>query len=164
MKDLKFEQKRSLTRDEAADLLAELAKAFREGGEAELELGTGVLSLRVPEKFRTEVEFEVGGGEIELEIELKWRTDGGRGASAEAAPGRKAGEPRAAAEPEAAATSGAAESDEETGGSDAPAAPSDTRSRKSTSSAQKRSPAKRSTAKRTPAKRTSAKRSSAKQP
>ncbi|MFJ9811742.1 amphi-Trp domain-containing protein [Streptomyces sp. NPDC101158] len=162
MKDLKFEQKRSLTRDEAADLLAELAKAFREGGEAELELGTGVLSLRVPEEFRTEVEFEVGGGEIELEIELKWRTDGGRGASP--APGRKAGEPRAAADPEADATSGAAESDEETGGSAAPAAPSDTRSRKSTSPAQKRSPAKRSTAKRTPAKRTSAKRSSAKQP
>ncbi|MFE6360284.1 amphi-Trp domain-containing protein [Streptomyces sp. NPDC057806] len=72
MKDLKFEQKNSLSRLEAADQLAALAQALRDGGEAELDLGRGVLSLRIPDELRTEVEFEVGDGEIELEIELKW--------------------------------------------------------------------------------------------
>lgn len=89
MKDLKFEQKSSLTRTEAADQLEALADALRAGEEAELPMGPGVLSLRVPEELRSEVEFEVGDGEIELEIELKWRT--GRGSRDTAAPERKAG-------------------------------------------------------------------------
>ncbi|MGW6389777.1 amphi-Trp domain-containing protein [Streptomyces sp. NPDC055103] len=78
MKDLKFERKRSLSRHEVADQLAALAAALREGGEAELELGSGTLSLRIPDELRSEVEFEVGDGEIELEIELKWSTRGPR--------------------------------------------------------------------------------------
>ncbi|MFE1442225.1 amphi-Trp domain-containing protein [Streptomyces sp. NPDC058739] len=73
-KDLSFEWKNSLSRQEAADRLSALADALREGGEAELELGSGVVSLRFPDKLRTEVEVEVGDGEIELEIELKWST------------------------------------------------------------------------------------------
>ncbi|WP_137989311.1 amphi-Trp domain-containing protein [Streptomyces vilmorinianum] len=74
MKDLKFEQKRSLSRLEAADQLVALADALRQGGEAELELGSGTLSLRIPDDLRSEVEFEVGDGEIELEIEFTWPT------------------------------------------------------------------------------------------
>ncbi|MFE3580192.1 amphi-Trp domain-containing protein [Streptomyces vinaceus] len=74
MSDLKFEQKSSLSRLEAADRLSALAEALRHGGNAELELGPGTLSLRVPDEIRTEVEVEVGDGEIELEIELKWPT------------------------------------------------------------------------------------------
>ncbi|MFF0217687.1 amphi-Trp domain-containing protein [Streptomyces vinaceus] len=74
MSDLKFEQKSSLSRLEAADQLSALAEALRHGGNAELELGPGTLSLRVPDEIRTEVEVEVGDGEIELEIELKWPT------------------------------------------------------------------------------------------
>ncbi|WP_055599042.1 amphi-Trp domain-containing protein [Streptomyces aureus] len=74
MKDLKFEQKRSLSRAEAADQLTALATALRQGGEAELELGAGTLSLRIPDELRCELEFEVSGGEIELEIEFKWPT------------------------------------------------------------------------------------------
>ncbi|MFF7276403.1 amphi-Trp domain-containing protein [Streptomyces griseorubiginosus] len=75
MKDLKFEQKSSLSRAEAADRLDALAAALREGGEAELELGSGTtVSLRIPDDLRTEVEVEVGDGEIELEIEFKWST------------------------------------------------------------------------------------------
>ncbi|TXS29741.1 amphi-Trp domain-containing protein [Streptomyces sp. ms191] len=74
MKDLKFEQKRSLSRLEAADQLSALAEALRQGGEAELELGSGTLSMRIPEELRSEVEFEVGDGEIELEIEFTWPT------------------------------------------------------------------------------------------
>ncbi|MFE7583039.1 amphi-Trp domain-containing protein [Streptomyces gardneri] len=72
MKDLKFERKRSVSRLEAADQLTALAAALRKGGEAELELGAGTLSLHVPDEFRSEVELEIEDGEIELEIELKW--------------------------------------------------------------------------------------------
>ncbi|WP_354637936.1 amphi-Trp domain-containing protein [Kitasatospora camelliae] len=74
MKDLKFEQKRSMSRVEAAAQLEAVAAALRRGGEAELEFGPGTLELRVPEEVRAEFEVEVGDGEIELEIELKWST------------------------------------------------------------------------------------------
>ncbi|MFF7313487.1 amphi-Trp domain-containing protein [Streptomyces sp. NPDC008137] len=74
MTDLKFEQKRSLTRLEAADQLTALAAALREGGDAELELGSGTLSLRIPDDLRSEMEFEIDNGEIELEIEFTWPT------------------------------------------------------------------------------------------
>nr|WP_202506908.1 amphi-Trp domain-containing protein [Streptomyces sp. SID1046] len=74
VKDLKFEQKSSLSRLEAADQLSALAEALRHGGNAELELGPGKMSLRVPDELRTEIEVEVGDGEIEMEIELKWPT------------------------------------------------------------------------------------------
>ncbi|MER6678057.1 amphi-Trp domain-containing protein [Streptomyces sp. NPDC000983] len=74
MKDLKFEQKRSLSRLEAADQLTALADALREGGEARLELSPGTLSLRIPDDLRSEIEVEIGDGEIELEIEFKWPT------------------------------------------------------------------------------------------
>ncbi|MEV5726307.1 amphi-Trp domain-containing protein [Streptomyces pharetrae] len=87
MKDVKFEHKRSLSRTEAADQLAALAQALREGGEAELELGSGVLSLRIPDELSSEVELEVGDGEVQLEVELTWPA--GR-ASAAAAPGADA--------------------------------------------------------------------------
>ncbi|MGW7318741.1 amphi-Trp domain-containing protein [Streptomyces sp. NPDC054854] len=74
MSDLKFEQKRSLSRSEAAEQLSALAEALREGGNAEVTLGSGVLSLRMPDELRSEIEIEVDGDEIELEIELKWTT------------------------------------------------------------------------------------------
>ncbi|MFG3227330.1 amphi-Trp domain-containing protein [Kitasatospora sp. NPDC048194] len=74
MKDLEFEQKRTLSRDEAADQLDALAAALRRGGQAELDLGPGKLTLRIPDELRTEIEVELNDGEIELEIELAWRT------------------------------------------------------------------------------------------
>jgi len=74
MKDLKFERKASLSRFEAADQLSSLAAALREGEDAELELGPGRLSLRIPDDLRSEIEVEIGDGEIELEIEFKWPT------------------------------------------------------------------------------------------
>ncbi|MEU9073847.1 amphi-Trp domain-containing protein [Kitasatospora sp. NPDC004745] len=80
MKDLEFEQKRTLSRAEAADQLEALAAALRRGGQAELELGPGKLTLRIPDELRTEIEVELEDGEIELEIEFSWRTgqaDGG---------------------------------------------------------------------------------------
>ncbi|MBC2906584.1 amphi-Trp domain-containing protein [Streptomyces cupreus] len=74
MSDLKIEQKRSLSRLEAADRLAALASALRQGEDAELELEPWTLSLRIPSELHSEIELEVGGGEIELEIEFKWST------------------------------------------------------------------------------------------
>ncbi len=87
MTDLKFEQKRSLSRLEAADQLTALAAALREGGEAELELSPGTLSLRIPDDLRSEMEVEIGDGEIELEIEFKWPTAPTRPAPSRAATG-----------------------------------------------------------------------------
>ncbi|WP_432178724.1 amphi-Trp domain-containing protein [Streptomyces sp. NBC_00063] len=81
MSDLKFEQKRKLSRLEAADQLTAFADALRKGGDAELELGAGTLSLRLPDDLRSEIEVEVGDGEIELEIEFKWPTASARTAS-----------------------------------------------------------------------------------
>ncbi|MCX5441495.1 MULTISPECIES: amphi-Trp domain-containing protein [unclassified Streptomyces] len=81
MRDLKFEQKRTLSRLEAADQLTAFADALRKGGDAELELGAGTLSLRLPDDLRSEIEVEVGDGEIELEIEFKWPTASARTAS-----------------------------------------------------------------------------------
>ncbi|MFD5322992.1 amphi-Trp domain-containing protein [Streptomyces sp. NPDC127092] len=74
MTDLKYEQKRSMSRVEAADQLSALADALRKGGDAELELGAGTLSLRIPDELRGELEFEVDDGEVELEIEFTWST------------------------------------------------------------------------------------------
>ncbi|MFF3454624.1 amphi-Trp domain-containing protein [Streptomyces sp. NPDC002730] len=89
MKDLKFEQKRSLSRLEAADQLTALAAALRQGGDAELEVGLSKLSLRIPDDLRSEIEIEVGDGEIELEIEFKWPTAPTRTAPSQAVAGTK---------------------------------------------------------------------------
>ncbi|MER8186011.1 amphi-Trp domain-containing protein [Kitasatospora sp. NPDC094015] len=74
MKDLEFEQKRTLSRLEAADRISALADALRHGSNAELDLGPGRLSLRIPDEVECEIEVEVGEGRMELEIELKWST------------------------------------------------------------------------------------------
>ncbi|MGW6919155.1 amphi-Trp domain-containing protein [Kitasatospora sp. NPDC054939] len=87
MKDLKFEQKSSLSRLEAADRLTALAEALRHGGNAELEFGPGTLSLRIPDVLDSEFEVEVGDGKIELELELTWST----GQKAKEKPDRKGG-------------------------------------------------------------------------
>ncbi|MFD3333418.1 amphi-Trp domain-containing protein [Streptomyces sp. NPDC058700] len=81
MKDLKFEQKRSMSRLEAADQLAALAEALRKGGEVDMEFGLGTLSLQIPDDLRGEVEVEIGDGEVELEIEFTWPTAGRRAPS-----------------------------------------------------------------------------------
>lgn len=101
MNDLKLEQKRSLSRLEAADQLEALAAALREGGDAELELDPWKLRLRIPDDLRGEIEVEVSDGEIELEIEFKWPTASAAGtassekAAADADTGRDSGAEKA---------------------------------------------------------------------
>ncbi|WP_037782009.1 amphi-Trp domain-containing protein [Kitasatospora purpeofusca] len=75
MKDLEFTQKRTLSRTEAAAQLEALAAALRRGGQAELELGPGRLTLRIPDELSTEIEVELEDGKIELEVELTWHTE-----------------------------------------------------------------------------------------
>ncbi|MGW6970009.1 amphi-Trp domain-containing protein [Streptomyces sp. NPDC054952] len=111
MSDLKFEQKRSLSRLEAADQLTALATALRKGGEVDLELGAGTLTLRIPDDLRSEIEIEIGDGEIELEIEFKWPTSRSRKAPSQvaAAPAkapRRKTTPTAKAGPSSTATGG----------------------------------------------------------
>jgi amphi-Trp domain-containing protein len=72
MSDVKVERKESLSRDEAAGLLALLSKAFTAGDHADLPFGPGSVSLYIPDHVRAELEVEVEGDEVELEVEFKW--------------------------------------------------------------------------------------------
>ena len=73
MADVEFEHSQSLSRADAAKLLASLSEALGGGEEhAHLRLGDSTVKVRVPEHVRVEVEVEVGSNELELEVELKW--------------------------------------------------------------------------------------------
>jgi amphi-Trp domain-containing protein len=72
MSDVKIERKESISRDEAAQLLALLSKAFTAGEHAELPFGPSEVSLHIPDRVRTELEVEVEGDEVEVEVEFKW--------------------------------------------------------------------------------------------
>jgi amphi-Trp domain-containing protein len=72
MSDLKVERKESLSRDEAAQLLSLLSKAFTVGDHAELPFGPSEVTLYIPDRVRTEIEVEVEGDEVEVEVEFKW--------------------------------------------------------------------------------------------
>lgn len=67
-----IEQKATLSRQETARWLAELAKAISDGGTVEVALAGPPVTLSLPDEFRCELEIEPHGDEIELEIELKW--------------------------------------------------------------------------------------------
>lgn len=72
MSDVKIERKESLSRDEAAQLLSLLSKAFTAGDHAQLPFGPSEVSLYIPDRVRTELEVEVEGDEVEVEVEFKW--------------------------------------------------------------------------------------------
>ena len=72
MSDVKIERKESLSRDDAAQLLALLSKAFTAGDHAELPFGPSEVSLHIPDRVRAELEVEVEGDEVEVEVEFKW--------------------------------------------------------------------------------------------
>src|ERR1700739_4886456 len=79
MSDVKIERKESLSRDDAAQLLSLLSKAFTAGDHAELPLGPSEVSLYIPDRVRAELDdevegddVEVEGDEVEVEVEFKW--------------------------------------------------------------------------------------------
>ena len=72
MSDVKVERKESLSRDEAAQLLALLSRAFTAGDHAELPFAPSSVSLYIPDRVHAELEVEVEGDEVEVEVEFKW--------------------------------------------------------------------------------------------
>jgi amphi-Trp domain-containing protein len=72
MAEMKFKKKESLSRDEAAARLSEIAAALGSGEEFELERGGEKLKLDVPDQVTLELEVEIEDGETELEVEIKW--------------------------------------------------------------------------------------------
>src|SRR4051812_22515694 len=83
MSELKVEQKQSLSRTEAAHLVADLAEGLKGDGAVTLHLGGGTVELRVGTQVRCELEVEVDGQEFELELELKWSSSNGGSAEPE---------------------------------------------------------------------------------
>jgi amphi-Trp domain-containing protein len=79
MADVKLERKETLSRQEAAQWLSVLSKAFARGGDVTLPLGAGTVELRLPERVRAEFEVEVTGDEVEIELEFTWSTAGSPG-------------------------------------------------------------------------------------
>src|SRR5690348_4913985 len=76
MSGLKVEQKQSLSRAEAAKLVADLAEGLKGDGEVTLKLGGGTVELTVGSQIRCELEVEADGEKFELELELKWSSNG----------------------------------------------------------------------------------------
>jgi amphi-Trp domain-containing protein len=79
--DLKVEQKQTLSREEAARLIAALAEGLGTGGKVTVPMGSSTLELSVAGQVDYELEVAVDGDEIELELELKWSTSGRASAS-----------------------------------------------------------------------------------
>ena len=74
MTDVKVEHKITLTRQEAARWIADLADALTGDGPVTIRLAASTVELEVPGHVRCEAEVEVDGDEVELEFELKWST------------------------------------------------------------------------------------------
>src|SRR3954454_5797007 len=81
MSGLKVEQKQSLSRAEAAQLVADLAEGLKGDGEVTLKLGGGSVELTVGTQVRCELEVEADGEKFELELELKWSSSNGASAA-----------------------------------------------------------------------------------
>jgi amphi-Trp domain-containing protein len=74
MADVSLEHKESVSRDEAAVWLSVLSKAFARGGEVKLPVGSGTVTLHLPEHVEAEFEIEVDGDEVQVELEFTWST------------------------------------------------------------------------------------------
>ena len=74
MPELKFEQKETLSRADAAARLSAIADALGSDDKSELERAGEKLELRVPDEVRFEWEVEIKDDETELEVEIKWST------------------------------------------------------------------------------------------
>jgi len=74
MSDVKVERKVTMTRHEAAEWVADLAKQLQGKGKVTIRLADSTVEMDVPEHLRFEAEVEVDDDEVELEVELKWST------------------------------------------------------------------------------------------
>lgn len=85
MTTMKFKRQERLTRAEAANRLAEIAKALRNSAKLELENGEEELELEldIPEDVELEFEVEIGQAKTELELEIKWASGARSAASTE---------------------------------------------------------------------------------
>jgi amphi-Trp domain-containing protein len=72
MSDVKVEYEQTISREEAAAWLSQLARAFAGDHDGEFSLGPGTVKLLVPGSVRAELEVEVEDDEVEVEIEFKW--------------------------------------------------------------------------------------------
>ncbi len=91
MSDVKVEYEQTISRDEAAAWLSQLARAFTGDHDAEFPFGSGTVKLHVPGSVRAELEVEVEDDEVEIEIEFTWPLSQRKAEPAAAvAPGAKA--------------------------------------------------------------------------
>ena len=69
-----IEQRATLSRQEVARWLGDLARAIGDGGAVEVALAGAPVTLHFADEVRCELEIEPHGDMMELEIELKWST------------------------------------------------------------------------------------------
>lgn len=72
VKLLELSEKRSLSREEAAKVLRDLADELARQNDVEFERGGMRVNVKVPAQVTLEVELEVESDESSLEIEISW--------------------------------------------------------------------------------------------
>jgi amphi-Trp domain-containing protein len=96
MSDVKVEFEQTISRDEAAAWLSQLARVFAGDHDAEVPIGPGTVKLHVPGSVHAELEVEVEDDEVEVEIGFTWprsQRNGEHRAAAVAADGKGASSP-----------------------------------------------------------------------
>jgi amphi-Trp domain-containing protein len=69
---MELKEKRTLSREDAAARLREIADELASGNDVILERGELRFVARVPDEVRLKIEFEISDEETEFEIELTW--------------------------------------------------------------------------------------------
>ena len=72
MELLELQEKTTLSREEAAARMHQIADELASGNDIVMESGAMRFVSRVPDQVKLKVEFEVEDGETEFEIELTW--------------------------------------------------------------------------------------------
>jgi amphi-Trp domain-containing protein len=96
MSDMKVEFQQTISRDEVAALLSQLARVFAGDHDAGVPIGPGTVKLHVPGSVHAELEVEVEDDEVEVEIDFTWplsQRNGGNRAAAVAADAKGASSP-----------------------------------------------------------------------
>ena len=70
---LDIEEKRTLRREEAADLLRDLADSLSRHNEVAFTREGKQIHLKVPDRVELELEIEVDDDESSIEVEISWR-------------------------------------------------------------------------------------------